>query len=174
MIQAVAGRPLGAEEALELARATDAAAAELLEPLLSLTLSPTMVSASETRNVIPHLCLRTERHDMFDVDPAVKTQISPVPLFQQDRIHVVQRQHRIENIDAALDQIRHDVHDLSMGVEIDLYVRTNVTNPGHQVPVVWLDETPEIFRSHIRRNRGTHIVADTNDIGHWPDFFERP
>jgi acetylornithine deacetylase/succinyl-diaminopimelate desuccinylase-like protein len=56
MIQAVAGRPLSAEEALELARATDAAAAELLEPLLSLTLSPTMISASETRNVIPHLC----------------------------------------------------------------------------------------------------------------------
>ena len=56
MIQTVAGRPLGAEEALELARATDAAAAELLEPLLSLTLSPTMISASETRNVIPHLC----------------------------------------------------------------------------------------------------------------------
>jgi acetylornithine deacetylase/succinyl-diaminopimelate desuccinylase-like protein len=56
MIQAVAGQPLGAEEALELARATDEAAAELLEPLLSLTLSPTMISASETRNVIPHLC----------------------------------------------------------------------------------------------------------------------
>ena len=56
MIQAVAGQPLGAEEALELAHANDAAAAELLEPLLSLTLSPTMISASETRNVIPHLC----------------------------------------------------------------------------------------------------------------------
>ena len=56
MIQAVAGRPLTAEEALELARATDETAAELLAPLLSLTLSPTMISASETRNVIPHLC----------------------------------------------------------------------------------------------------------------------
>jgi acetylornithine deacetylase/succinyl-diaminopimelate desuccinylase-like protein len=56
MIQAVAGRPLGAAEALELARDGDEAAAELLEPLLSITLSPTMVSASERRNVIPHLC----------------------------------------------------------------------------------------------------------------------
>jgi acetylornithine deacetylase/succinyl-diaminopimelate desuccinylase-like protein len=56
MIQAVAGRPLEAAEALELAREADEAAAELLEPLLSLTLSPTMISASERRNVIPHLC----------------------------------------------------------------------------------------------------------------------
>jgi acetylornithine deacetylase/succinyl-diaminopimelate desuccinylase-like protein len=56
IIQAVAGQPLDAYEALELARATDSAAAELLEPLLSLTLSPTIVKASERRNVIPHLC----------------------------------------------------------------------------------------------------------------------
>jgi acetylornithine deacetylase/succinyl-diaminopimelate desuccinylase-like protein len=56
MIQAVAGQPLEASEALELAGEADEAAAELLEPLLSLTLSPTMISASERRNVIPHLC----------------------------------------------------------------------------------------------------------------------
>jgi acetylornithine deacetylase/succinyl-diaminopimelate desuccinylase-like protein len=56
MIRAVAGRPLPAAEALELAREADPAAAELLEPLLSITLSPTIVSASERRNVIPHLC----------------------------------------------------------------------------------------------------------------------
>jgi acetylornithine deacetylase/succinyl-diaminopimelate desuccinylase-like protein len=56
MIEAVAGQPLAAHEALELARAADEAAAELLEPLLSLTLSPTIISASERRNVIPHLC----------------------------------------------------------------------------------------------------------------------
>jgi acetylornithine deacetylase/succinyl-diaminopimelate desuccinylase-like protein len=56
MIQAVAGQHLEAEEALRLARETDGAVAELLEPLLSLTLSPTIVSASERRNVIPHLC----------------------------------------------------------------------------------------------------------------------
>jgi acetylornithine deacetylase/succinyl-diaminopimelate desuccinylase-like protein len=56
MIQAVAGQPLNAYQALELARETDPAAAELLEPLLSLTLSPTVISASQRRNVIPHVC----------------------------------------------------------------------------------------------------------------------
>jgi acetylornithine deacetylase/succinyl-diaminopimelate desuccinylase-like protein len=56
MIMAVAGQPLQPAEALELARGADEAAAELLEPLLSLTLSPTMVTASEQRNVIPHVC----------------------------------------------------------------------------------------------------------------------
>jgi acetylornithine deacetylase/succinyl-diaminopimelate desuccinylase-like protein len=56
VVQAVAGQPLKAAEALELAREADEATAELLEPLLSLTLSPTMISASERRNVIPHLC----------------------------------------------------------------------------------------------------------------------
>jgi acetylornithine deacetylase/succinyl-diaminopimelate desuccinylase-like protein len=56
MIQAVAGQPLEAAEALELAREADEAAAELFEPLLSLTLSPTMISASQRRNVIPHMC----------------------------------------------------------------------------------------------------------------------
>ncbi|MDX6507710.1 MAG: hypothetical protein QOG06_2354 [Gaiellaceae bacterium] len=56
IVQAVAGRSLSAEEALELARDKDQAAAELLEPLLSFTLSPTMIGASERRNVIPHTC----------------------------------------------------------------------------------------------------------------------
>jgi acetylornithine deacetylase/succinyl-diaminopimelate desuccinylase-like protein len=56
LIEAVAGRPLEPAEALELARETDPVAAELLEPLLSLTLSPTMISASQRRNVIPHVC----------------------------------------------------------------------------------------------------------------------
>ena len=56
LVEAIAGRPLEAAEALQLARELDPAAAELLEPLLSLTLSPTMISASERRNVIPHLC----------------------------------------------------------------------------------------------------------------------
>jgi acetylornithine deacetylase/succinyl-diaminopimelate desuccinylase-like protein len=78
MIQAVAGRELEPAEALELARSTDEAAAELLEPLLSLTLSPTIISASATRNVIPHLCevvvdcrlLPGQTHE--EVEPALK------------------------------------------------------------------------------------------------------
>jgi acetylornithine deacetylase/succinyl-diaminopimelate desuccinylase-like protein len=56
VIEAVAGRSLEPAEALELAREVDPLAAELLEPLLSLTLSPTMISASQRRNVIPHVC----------------------------------------------------------------------------------------------------------------------
>jgi acetylornithine deacetylase/succinyl-diaminopimelate desuccinylase-like protein len=56
LVQTLAGQKLGAEEALALAREIDPYAAETLEPLLSLTLSPTMISASERRNVIPSTC----------------------------------------------------------------------------------------------------------------------
>jgi acetylornithine deacetylase/succinyl-diaminopimelate desuccinylase-like protein len=45
-----------AREALELARAAHPLAAELLEPLLGMTVAPTMIRASEKRNVIPALC----------------------------------------------------------------------------------------------------------------------
>jgi acetylornithine deacetylase/succinyl-diaminopimelate desuccinylase-like protein len=45
-----------AAEALEAARSVDPAAAEILEPLLTTTLSPTVISASHKRNVIPGLC----------------------------------------------------------------------------------------------------------------------
>ena len=44
-----------AEEALDRARAIDPAAAELLEPLLAMTVAPTMIEASRKRNVIPAL-----------------------------------------------------------------------------------------------------------------------
>lgn len=43
-------------EALSRARRLDPLAAELLEPLLAFTVSPTMISASKRRNVIPALC----------------------------------------------------------------------------------------------------------------------
>jgi acetylornithine deacetylase/succinyl-diaminopimelate desuccinylase-like protein len=45
-----------AEDALERARSIHPLAAELVEPLLGTTISPTMISASERRNVIPALC----------------------------------------------------------------------------------------------------------------------
>jgi acetylornithine deacetylase/succinyl-diaminopimelate desuccinylase-like protein len=44
------------DEALDAARAVDPAAAEILEPLLTTTLAPTVISASHKRNVIPGLC----------------------------------------------------------------------------------------------------------------------
>jgi len=50
------GRDVGAEEALEVARGVNPLAGELVEPLLGLTLSPTMISASERRNVVPAVC----------------------------------------------------------------------------------------------------------------------
>jgi acetylornithine deacetylase/succinyl-diaminopimelate desuccinylase-like protein len=56
LMEGVAGRRLEADEALAFARELDPVAVEMLEPVLSLTLSPTMITASERRNVIPSLC----------------------------------------------------------------------------------------------------------------------
>jgi acetylornithine deacetylase/succinyl-diaminopimelate desuccinylase-like protein len=55
-MEGVTGRRLDAKQALEVARELDPIVEEMLEPLLSLTLSPTMISASERRNVIPSAC----------------------------------------------------------------------------------------------------------------------
>jgi acetylornithine deacetylase/succinyl-diaminopimelate desuccinylase-like protein len=56
LLQLLAGREMRADEALEAARAVHPLAAELIEPLLGLTISPTIISASQKRNVIPALC----------------------------------------------------------------------------------------------------------------------
>lgn len=56
LLAVAAGEVPPASEALALARAVHPLAAELLEPLLSLTLAPTMIRASSKRNVIPALC----------------------------------------------------------------------------------------------------------------------
>ncbi len=45
-----------AGELLAFARGIDPRAADLLEPLLGLTVSPTMISASQKRNIVPGLC----------------------------------------------------------------------------------------------------------------------
>jgi acetylornithine deacetylase/succinyl-diaminopimelate desuccinylase-like protein len=50
------GRDVGADEALEVARGANPLAGDLVEPLLGMTLSPTMISASQKRNVVPALC----------------------------------------------------------------------------------------------------------------------
>jgi acetylornithine deacetylase/succinyl-diaminopimelate desuccinylase-like protein len=50
------GRDVGAEEALEVARGVNPLAGDLVEPLLGLTISPTMIAASQKRNVVPALC----------------------------------------------------------------------------------------------------------------------
>jgi acetylornithine deacetylase/succinyl-diaminopimelate desuccinylase-like protein len=57
LFEAVVGAPpADAAQVLEVARAVDPLAAELVEPLVGMTLSPTMISASQKRNVIPALC----------------------------------------------------------------------------------------------------------------------
>jgi acetylornithine deacetylase/succinyl-diaminopimelate desuccinylase-like protein len=53
---AVLGEVPSAETAVERARVVHPVAAELVEPLLAPTFSPTMISASRKRNVIPALC----------------------------------------------------------------------------------------------------------------------
>ena len=55
-LEAVVGERVGATEAIECARAVDPLAAELVEPLLGITLAPTIISASQKRNVIPAVC----------------------------------------------------------------------------------------------------------------------
>jgi acetylornithine deacetylase/succinyl-diaminopimelate desuccinylase-like protein len=54
--EALADSVPAAAEALAAARSVDPVAAELVEPLLGMTVAPTMVTASEKRNVIPGRC----------------------------------------------------------------------------------------------------------------------
>jgi acetylornithine deacetylase/succinyl-diaminopimelate desuccinylase-like protein len=49
-------RPASPEDALERARAIAPQLGEMVEPLLSMTLSPTMATASQKRNVVPAVC----------------------------------------------------------------------------------------------------------------------
>ena len=55
-LEAVLGEVPAAPAVVERARAVDKTVAELVEPLLAPTFSPTMISASQKRNVIPALC----------------------------------------------------------------------------------------------------------------------
>ena len=55
--EAVVGAPPeDASQVLEVARSVDPLAAELVEPLVGMTFAPTMINASQKRNVIPALC----------------------------------------------------------------------------------------------------------------------
>ena len=71
------------EVALDRARALHPLAAELVEPLLSFTLAPTMIEASKQRNVIPATCVVTVDCRLppgmtpEDVDPLVRAAIGP-------------------------------------------------------------------------------------------------
>jgi acetylornithine deacetylase/succinyl-diaminopimelate desuccinylase-like protein len=57
LLETVTGtRPASPAEVLEQARGVAPLLAEMVEPLLSMTLSPTMANASQKRNVIPAVC----------------------------------------------------------------------------------------------------------------------
>ena len=57
LLETVTGeRPATPDDVLERARAAAPLLAELVEPLLSMTLSPTMANASRKRNVVPAVC----------------------------------------------------------------------------------------------------------------------
>jgi acetylornithine deacetylase/succinyl-diaminopimelate desuccinylase-like protein len=57
LLETVTGeRPTSPDEVLERARAVGPLVVEMVEPLLSMTLSPTMASASQKRNVVPAVC----------------------------------------------------------------------------------------------------------------------
>jgi acetylornithine deacetylase/succinyl-diaminopimelate desuccinylase-like protein len=57
IVEAVSGsKPSSPAEALASARAVGGVFADMIEPLLSMTLAPTMVSASKQRNVVPAIC----------------------------------------------------------------------------------------------------------------------
>jgi acetylornithine deacetylase/succinyl-diaminopimelate desuccinylase-like protein len=57
LLEAVVGEAPGDPgRVLELARSVDPIAVELVEPLVGMTVSPTMIGASKKRNVIPALC----------------------------------------------------------------------------------------------------------------------
>src|SRR5207302_10394671 len=57
LLETVTGeRPATLDDVLERARAVAPLLAELVEPLLSMTLSPTVANASQKRNVVPAVC----------------------------------------------------------------------------------------------------------------------
>lgn len=82
-LELVLGEAPPADAALDRARELHPLAAELVEPLLSLTLSPTLIEASKQRNVIPAHCVVTVDCRLLpgmtpeDADPLVRAALGP-------------------------------------------------------------------------------------------------
>jgi acetylornithine deacetylase/succinyl-diaminopimelate desuccinylase-like protein len=82
-LELVLGEVPPLDEALARARALHPLAAELVEPLLSFTLSPTMIEASRQRNVIPAACVVTVDCRLppgmtpEDVEPLLRAALGP-------------------------------------------------------------------------------------------------
>jgi acetylornithine deacetylase/succinyl-diaminopimelate desuccinylase-like protein len=83
LLEAVLGEAPPVEEALERARAVHPTLPALVQPLLALTLSPTMIHASDKRNVIPAVCTVTVDCRLLpeqtpqDVEPLVRAALGP-------------------------------------------------------------------------------------------------
>jgi acetylornithine deacetylase/succinyl-diaminopimelate desuccinylase-like protein len=84
LVAAIVGEEgLEANEAVARAAAVDPLAAELIEPLLSTTVSPTMIEASRKRNVIPASCVVTVDRRLLpgqtpeDADAFVREALGP-------------------------------------------------------------------------------------------------
>jgi acetylornithine deacetylase/succinyl-diaminopimelate desuccinylase-like protein len=82
-LEAVLGEMPPLDEALHRANALSPTLAALVEPLLSLTLSPTMIEASQKRNVIPAVCEVTvdcrllPEQSPADVEPLIRAVLGP-------------------------------------------------------------------------------------------------
>jgi len=78
-LDVVLGEQPAPEDVLERLRALDPLAADLIEPLLAFTLSPTMIAASQSRNVIPGIvevtvdCRILPGRAPEDVEPIVRS-----------------------------------------------------------------------------------------------------
>jgi acetylornithine deacetylase/succinyl-diaminopimelate desuccinylase-like protein len=69
-------KPQTAGEALDLARGISQTFAQMVEPLLSMTLSPTMATASQKRNVVPAVCeVIVDSRLLPDVTPADQLEV---------------------------------------------------------------------------------------------------
>jgi len=82
-LEAVLGEMPPVEDALARAHALHPMLPALVEPLLSLTLSPTMIEASQKRNVVPAVCEVTvdcrllPEHTPADAEPLVRAALGP-------------------------------------------------------------------------------------------------
>lgn len=91
---AVLGAVPAANEVLSVARSVDPVAAELVEPLLGMTVSPTMITASAKRNVIPALveiaidCRLLPGQTPADGEAAIRAWLEPVPTRDWDLANV--------------------------------------------------------------------------------------
>jgi acetylornithine deacetylase/succinyl-diaminopimelate desuccinylase-like protein len=134
-LEAVLGDAPSAESALSRAQAVDPALAELVAPLLTLTLAPTMIEASKKRNVIPALCEVT-------VDCRLLPGQSPADVEELIRATIGPGDYELEWIEASggtrselatplWDALEIFVTELESGARLAPIVRSGFTDSHH-------------------------------------------